>query len=83
MTEHKPDDLSSTGSHPVWNPALSPGVTSDSWIPPMTPPPISSRHAAITRSLKHFPNYMSWTDKIKTTWKPDGEPDKKEESKEE
>lgn len=77
MSEQKPDDLSSTGSHRVWNPALSPAATPRSWLPPTAAaPPIPSRHSAITRSLKNFPNYMSWTDKIKTTWKPDKEPDK-------
>lgn len=79
MTEQKPDDLSSTGSHRVWNPTLGPGAATRNWIPPVTrpaapvTPPQTSRHAAITRSLKNFPSYKSWADKVKNSWKPDKE----------
>lgn len=71
MTDQKPDDLTSTGSHRAWNPAIRPAATARSWMPPT--PPSNSRHAGITRSLKNFPSYKSWTDKIKNSWKPDKE----------
>ncbi len=66
MSEQKHDEFTATGSHRVWNPAIMP-----SRIP--TAPPASSRHAGITRSLKNFPSYKSWTDKVKNNWKPDKE----------
>lgn len=65
MSEHKPDDLTSTGRHRAWNPALTPPRV---W--PAAPQP-ANRHAAITRSLKNFPSYKSWADKIKNSWKPE------------
>lgn len=71
MQEHKPDELTSTGTHRAWNPAL--GVPTRNWSPTPPAPPATDRHAAITRSLKNFPSYKSWTDKIKNTWKPDKE----------
>lgn len=74
MSEQKPDDLTSTGSHRAWNPAMRPSAAARSWLPPAQPmQPVNSRHAGITRSLKNFPSYKSWTDKIKNSWKPDKE----------
>lgn len=69
MSEHKPDELTSTGSHRAWNPGLIPPVA-PKW-PPAAPTQPTNRHAAITRSLKNFPSYKSWTDKIKNSWKPE------------
>lgn len=67
MSEHKPEDLTSTGSYRAWNPAATPPLARN-W--PSAPQP-TNRHAAITRTLKNFPSYKSWTDKIKNSWKPD------------
>lgn len=68
MPEHNSDEFTATGSHRAWSPTMTPPARN--W-PAAPQPNTNSRHAAITRSLKNFPSYKSWTDKIKNTWKPE------------
>jgi len=79
MTEHKGDELTTTGTHRAWVGEASAPIARAgapvrdlrrNWLERSNP-----RHAAITRSLYSWNNYKSWTDKVKHSF--DREKDKK------
>lgn len=83
MSEHKSDDLTSTGTHRAWPgesaPAVRGGSAGDaqrSWLERRQP--ASSRHAAITRSLNSWSNYKSWSDKVRHNWDKEKDKDKRD-----
>jgi hypothetical protein len=73
MSEHKPDELSATGTHRAWvgetnGPVVRAGPrdAQRNWLDRTQP--ANPRHAAITRSLYSWTNYKSWTDKVRHNW---------------
>jgi hypothetical protein len=84
MTDHKPDSLNATGMHRAWVGESVASVGAARALPPRDAAPRNwtnrpqgnSRHAAITKGLSNFPNYKSWTEKVKTNWEKDKEPQK-------
>lgn len=75
MSEHKRDELMTTGSHRAWVGEGAGSVvradtqsrdTQRGWLERSQS--ANSRHAAITRSLNSWSNYKSWTDKVRHGW---------------
>jgi hypothetical protein len=75
MSEHKADELTSTGRHRVWTGENTGSVVragtarssaQHNWLERAQP--ANPRHAAITRSLYSWSNYKSWTDKVRSNW---------------
>lgn len=78
MSEHKGNELTSTGVHRAWvgdnvGTVVRAGSplreTSSNWLD--RGQPSNSRHAAITRSLYSLTSYKSWTDKVRHGWDKD------------
>ncbi len=77
MTEHKSDELTTTGRHRAWTgetagSVVRAGTAHDvqrSWLE--RTPPSNPRHAAITRSLNSWSSYKSWSDKVRHSWDKD------------
>jgi hypothetical protein len=83
MSEHKPDELTATGTHRAWTgepgSVVRAGVAKDAqrnWLDRGTQP-ANPRHAAITRSLYNWTNYKNWTDKVRSNWDKDKDKDEK------
>ena len=84
MTDQKIDDMMATGTHRAW---VGEGVprgsvrpvqdreNSRAWLERGSS---NSRHGAITRSLNSWSNYKSWTEKVRTSWTRDDEPNDKD-----
>lgn len=75
MSEHKGNELTSTGAHRAWvgegvGPVVRAGAplrdAQRNWLE--RGQPVNSRHAAITRSLYSLTSYKSWTDKVRHGW---------------
>jgi hypothetical protein len=75
MSEHKTDELTSTGTHRAWTGEASGSVVragatprepQRNWLERAQPG--NPRHAAITRSLYSWTNYKNWTDKVRNSW---------------
>jgi hypothetical protein len=83
MSEHKADELTSTGTHRAWTgeavgSVVRAGVGKDAqrnWLDRAQP--ANPRHAAITRSLYSWTNYKNWTDKVRSNWDKDKGKDEK------
>jgi hypothetical protein len=77
MSEHKRDELSSTGTHRAWVGETNGSVVragnmrdaQGNWLDRAQPK--NQRHAAITRSLYSWSNYKTWTDKVRHSWAKD------------
>ena len=78
MSEHKSDELTSTGTHRAWTGEASGSVVragatprepQRNWLERAQPG--NPRHAAITRSLYSWTNYKNWTDKVRNSWDKD------------
>jgi hypothetical protein len=70
MSDHDQDEFTTTGAHRAWKGGAG-AAAARSWL--NRTQPANPRHAAITRNLASFPNYRSWADKVKTTWRKEEE----------
>ncbi len=70
MSEHDQDEFTATGAHRVWRGGVG-AAAARSWL--NRSQPANPRHAAITSKLANFPNYRSWAEKVKTTWRKEEE----------
>jgi hypothetical protein len=84
MAEHKQDTSvagsMATGSHRAWvgekrvtdNGVAPARATTREPLRPFAARPMNgkpnARHAAITKSLAHFPSYKTWAEKTKANW---------------